>query len=164
MKEDECMKENFLKIILLFIILFTFYIIFQFSGQDGKKSQNVSRKISEILVNMIHNTKNMTKYEKNKLINSYQPIVRKSAHFSIYMVLGFFIMIYMNIIKCNYKIKLIVTMLIGTSYAISDEIHQMFIPERTAKVFDVIIDTFGIFIGIYISNIIIKIYKKCVSK
>lgn len=158
------MKESLSKIIILFLILFTFYIIFQFSGQNGTNSQNISEMVTERLVNITHNTKNMTKYEKDILIKKYHPIVRKIAHFSIYMILGFLIMMYMNIIRCNYKIKFIATLLIGVSYAISDEIHQIFVPERTAKVFDIIIDTFGVLIGIHFSNILVNFYKKMLNK
>lgn len=33
-------------------------------------------------------------------------------------------------------------------YAISDEVHQVFVPGRGAQVTDVLIDSFGAFIGI----------------
>lgn len=42
-------------------------------------------------------------------------------------------------------------------YAISDEIHQSFVPGRTARLRDTLIDLIGIFIGIFIFH---KIFSK----
>jgi VanZ family protein len=45
-------------------------------------------------------------------------------------------------------------------YAITDEIHQIFVPGRDGIVFDVIIDTFGAIFGLEICKLLKKITKK----
>ena len=45
-------------------------------------------------------------------------------------------------------------------YAISDEVHQHFIPNRYFDVYDVIVDIVGIFIGILTYMILMKVYNK----
>ena len=50
--------------------------------------------------------------------------------------------------------------MVGVLYAISDEIHQLFVPGRTGCILDVGIDTLGIITGIIIFMIFIKILKK----
>jgi len=49
--------------------------------------------------------------------------------------------------------------LICVIYAISDEIHQLFVPGRTGQLKDVIIDSSGSFVGIAIVIIVIKLLE-----
>ena len=44
-------------------------------------------------------------------------------------------------------------------YAMLDEIHQAFVPGRGALITDVMLDTLGVITGIFISLLIIKLYK-----
>jgi VanZ family protein len=48
-------------------------------------------------------------------------------------------------------------------YAISDEVHQLFVPGRGAQVTDVMIDSFGAFVGIGVYGVICKIKKVIAS-
>ena len=47
----------------------------------------------------------------------------------------------------------------GMIYAMLDEIHQAFVPGRGALITDVMLDTLGVITGIFISLLIIKLYK-----
>lgn len=53
------------------------------------------------------------------------------------------------------------SLLIGTEYAIIDEIHQLFIDGRSGQIVDVFIDAIGIAIGICLLMIIYKIILVC---
>ena len=96
-----------------------------------------------------------------------QYTVRKSAHFFIYMVLTFLVyrllMQYKNDINFLSMGKNIYYMTILTVflYAVSDEIHQYFIPGRACRATDVLIDVLGGVTGLVFSNIIVCLYKKC---
>lgn len=48
------------------------------------------------------------------------------------------------------KQKILVSLLFGTFYASTDELHQYFVPGRSARLFDVGLDTLGVLTGIYI--------------
>lgn len=74
-------------------------------------------------------------------------IVRKSAHFIEYMVLG---ILFFKYFFTGEKLKTVMftAFLWGLGYSISDEIHQIFVPGRTAKVMDVLIDSTGIASGL----------------
>ena len=79
--------------------------------------------------------------------------VRKTAHFTEYAVLGFFTY---KAVSCDVKDRkkaVLMAQLISTGYASTDEIHQMFVPGREGKVFDVMIDSCGAFCGIMVSLI-----------
>jgi len=55
----------------------------------------------------------------------------------------------------------------GIIYAITDEIHQLFVPGRSGKLEDVLIDTIGVWIGICVLLFfvkIIEIIKRCKDK
>ncbi|NFT07702.1 MULTISPECIES: VanZ family protein [Clostridium] len=76
-------------------------------------------------------------------------IVRKTAHFLEYMILGILIL---NVLKIQYTRKK--TMLLGIVlvflYACSDEIHQLFVKGREGAFRDVVIDTLGGTFGIFV--------------
>ena len=55
---------------------------------------------------------------------------------------------------------MIICLSIGVLYAISDEIHQGFIPGRTPQITDVMIDTMGVVLGMLCVLILFKIHKK----
>ena len=52
----------------------------------------------------------------------------------------------------------------GALYAITDEIHQLFVPGRSGMIKDVFIDSLGIITGVIICLIIIKIINIIIKK
>ena len=73
-------------------------------------------------------------------------------------------MSFLSTYKIHLKYKFSISILVGLIYAITDEIHQSFIPGRTASIRDVCIDTCGVFLGIIIVLIIISVYKALTEK
>lgn len=130
------------KIIYVILILTTMSLIFWFSNQPGSNSSNQSNFIVEIIVNALNVS------EKYNGIISY--IVRKTAHFSIYFVLGFSVIGLLNLYNVNTKKKVLIALMICILYAISDEIHQLFVTGRSCKVIDILIDALGSFSSIWI--------------
>ena len=145
------MKKIIIRIILIILILLWMYIVFGFSGQNGEESSGISFKISMLL------TKN-----NEELARTIEPYVRKIAHFSEYAVGGILIfLLLMTFQKISPKIRNILSIVITIMYAITDEIHQLFIPGREGKIIDVYIDTLGIITGILFVNLILKIINNC---
>ena len=155
------------RIILLIITIAIFVVIFCFSNQDAIKSEGNSRKIAEFVVDRIENIKN-EKYEgieREKCIAKADHIVRKCAHFFVYTVAGISLMIFLSTFEFKEQyIKILIVILVGFFYAISDEIHQTFVPGRTAFFSDVLIDTGGIIFGGIVVIILKKIFKKKIKK
>ena len=87
-------------------------------------------------------------------------VVRKTAHFTEYAVLGFFTYKAVSCDVLDRKKAVLTAQLISTGYASTDEIHQMFVPGREGKVFDVMIDSCGAFCGIMVSLITQKLIEK----
>lgn len=67
----------------------------------------------------------------------------KSLHLIEYGIL--FILIY-RVTEKNVKLSLVLTII----YAISDEIHQLFVPTREGRLRDVFIDSLGAFLAVLI--------------
>lgn len=151
------MKKNTTRIILLILLIGTFYVIFNFSNQEGKESGGLSRKVTTIIVEKILFISDDNKEEQVKIM---EPIIRKLAHFSIYTITGILLMSLVSTYEIEKMKKIYISMFIGMLYAISDEIHQVFVPERTAKLIDIIIDTMGIALGISIVMIAVNFFNK----
>ena len=144
------MKKTIItRIILIILIILWMYLVFGFSGQDGEQSSGISYKISMILTG-----------NNEEIAIIIEPYVRKVAHFAEYAIGA--ILIYLLLYtfqKISSKIRNISSIIITIIYAISDEIHQLYIPGRERKIVDVYIDTLGIITGVIFINIIIKIFR-----
>ena len=151
------MKINILRAILIALLITQMWVIFGFSGQNGEESGSISRKITEAITKNISSIQNLEKQEKEKVLKKIEHIIRKLAHFSLYAVIGFLLMSLMSTYKLKQKNRILVSCSVGLLYAISDEIHQAFIPGRGPQIADVGIDFSGVVVGILISTLIIKI-------
>lgn len=96
------------------------------------------------------------KKQMNK-VEPYQTAIRKVAHITEYAILGIFSYVAFLLHKKK-KIVLSVTSLCAI-YAVTDEIHQLFVKGRACRWYDVLIDTCGALLGIMIIIYIIKKMK-----
>ncbi len=143
------MKIQF-KFLYLAVIIWMI-IIFYLSHQPINNSSELSEGISKPVVEKLES---IMKIDIDEEKVDY--LVRKLAHFTEYMILG--ILMYLasgknNILRNN---KIIWCILICAMYAITDKVHQAFIPGRGPRVFDVLIDTAGSITGILITKLIVK--------
>lgn len=76
----------------------------------------------------------------------------KLLHFACFALLGALFLRAFNTtpIKHNLTLVLILSVLLSSLYGISDEIHQHFVPFRTADPMDVLADILGSIAGVYI--------------
>lgn len=129
----------------LLVILWT-ALIFYLSHQPATKSNGLSKGATEIIVETVE--KVAPKIDINK--RSFNHIIRKNAHFLAYLILGILVA---NGLRSKgvigYK-AIGFALLICVLYAISDEIHQLFVPGRGGQIRDVIIDSAGAIVGILV--------------
>lgn len=147
------------RIIFAILTIATFVTIFIFSNQNGDESGSTSRGFTEKIIEILKIDKNLNESEKEKLIEDSQFIIRKLAHFTIYTIAGINIYGFVNTFDAIKKNKIVVALLVGVAYAISDEIHQMFSGDRTPAIRDIIIDSCGVLFGICIFLVLNKIIK-----
>jgi len=85
-------------------------------------------------------------------ITPHWPYVDKVLHFFAYALLSALFLRAFNTtrIKNNLKLIFILSVLLSSLYGISDEIHQSFVPYRTADPMDVLADILGSIAGVYL--------------
>jgi VanZ family protein len=137
------MKKYFFICISILIMI----IIFKFSSEDAGESSRRSGIVLEFIKSL------SSKYLKEDLL-SYA--VRKSAHFTIYFLLGSSLQLSFNDNARSIPNKFIVLAIVFL-YACSDELHQSFIPGRSSEFGDVLIDSAGGLASIFIGDILRKI-------
>lgn len=86
--------------------------------------------------------------QSNFIVN----IIRKLAHFTEYLILGFLTINMLN--KNDISKKYLISILICLIYATSDEIHQLFVPGRACQLRDILIDSIGSITGVYLYKLI----------
>ena len=152
------MNENKKKIkyVKCIIAIICCIIIFSFSAVPATASTKQSKGLTYNVIKLLNGNK-LSERDLEKLTKKINPVIRKIAHFSIYMILAIFT--YMFIENLNIKSKsekerlrknILYTCIFCIIYAIFDEIHQIYVPGRTGKVIDVVIDTLGSCMGIAI--------------
>ncbi|GAE28238.1 hypothetical protein JCM9140_4450 [Halalkalibacter wakoensis JCM 9140] len=81
-------------------------------------------------------------------------LMRKAAHFGFFFALGFLTFRALWASGCKKRIGYVVSLIFVLLYAISDEIHQAFTPNRTPLVEDVILDFAGGLTGVTLALLI----------
>jgi len=152
------------RIIFLILIIINCITIFYFSNQVADVSSTSSGRIVNFIANLLPGIKNMPEEEKEVICSEVlQPIIRKTAHFSIYALLGFFTINFALTYKgTNYQ-KCLYSWLFGTVYAMTDEIHQLFIQGRSGEFRDICIDSLGVITGIIFALLIFNLCKRIVK-
>lgn len=125
-------------------------VIFIFSGEVAEDSADRSGFLRELLTKLFG-------------VGFTEFFIRKVAHTLEYAALGFcstfaFCYTFKNI-KLFYC-----GILFSFLYAVSDEIHQRFVPARSGQVRDVFIDLAGVLLGVLILGLLYLLYKKIKGK
>ena len=147
------------RIIKLILIVLWMGVIFTFSSDNADKSTSKSDGVIINIYKAFHKG-DISKKEKQKIIDKYVFPVRKLAHFTEYLILGVLIINFISEYKTLEIKYLLLAIILCMLYAVSDEIHQIFISGRTAKILDVFIDTLGSSTGIFLYKIVkVKLFN-----
>lgn len=152
------------KIALICLIIFWMSLIFSFSSQTAKKSESLSDNVTLVAIDITAKltNQNISHNKQEKLIKQLRFYIRKTAHFSLYFVLG--VLIFNLLKKYSINKQVLFSLIICFLYACSDEVHQYFVMNRTARLFDVLVDTLGSLIAILICLLFQKVKKNSKAK
>lgn len=156
------MKKNNKKYRIIFGIVTAAIMvcIFLFSCEDSDKSSDTSGRIVKIILRIFYEDfENMSLAEQEEIRSRISHIIRKTAHFTIYAALGFFSSLTVGQRKLI-SMSTAGVILFCLGYAVTDEIHQYFVPGRACMVTDMLLDTCGGITGIIISFVCMKIFYK----
>ena len=123
-------------------------IIFMLSAQNGEQSSSTSGFFTQLIALLAG-------------CSIPESIIRTLAHFCDFAGLGFLTCNLIFAIKGS--LKPLHSILFAFGYAITDEVHQIFVPERAFQLTDLAVDFGGIALGVAAFSIIallVKRYKK----
>ena len=152
------------KTVLFILTVGCMAAIFLFSAQKASVSNKTSEGFIESVVRFFDFDKTLSDSEISEIAESAAHCVRKAAHFSIFAVLGFFTLLLLLQFDFSVKRSAVITVIWAFIYACSDEIHQCFVPGRSAQVSDVLIDTAGAFCGMAAALLVYTVLKKIILK
>ena len=160
------MNKNILKHVSRYILIICIIVlcckIFALSSQDGGVSAGTSRQFTETVLKILGLECN------DRTIEIINPVIRKVAHFSVYMLLGFLTMCTCETFKWQRVYKFDFSTMFAFVFACSDELHQRLVPGRSGEFADVCLDTVGAMLGVLIvlaiALICVQIKKKKANK
>ena len=124
-------------------------MIFIFSAQNGKESQALSDDFSNKFLSFLNNIVDIN-------------VIRKFAHFFEYAALAFLSSTALFLTKKNYSCGW--AFALSVIYSITDEVHQLFVPERAGRIFDVFVDSSGAAAGILFFTLLLLIINLLVIR
>lgn len=139
-------------------------LIFYFSSQTAADSSETSETfIQEILTQVFPEFVEESPQEQKNRVETLQFFVRKTAHFSLYALLSLLLLFAFLQLFSFYK-AVFSAFLCSALYAISDEIHQSFVPGRSCELRDICIDSLGALTALCIVILIYYFICKCRKK
>lgn len=131
-------------------VLLYLAMIFYFSAQDGTSSHKVSFELLQYIKLLIIL---MPEWLQDCLAGIYyntEFLLRKAAHFTEYFILSLLFYRAMSVSGVKARKGMLITLVFCFLYAVSDEVHQIFVPGRVFAVTDILIDTLGAALGVAI--------------
>ena len=152
-------KKKLIELAIYILLTFGCVVtIFLLSAQEAevssRNSLGVLTAVTEIISDVFH-----ISVDEDQISNVHN-FFRKMAHFSIYAVLSVFAYNMFRQLIEKKKLIFIVTFIFCVTVAISDEIHQIFIPGRSAEIRDVLIDTLGVCVGLVVVWVVSMLVKR----
>lgn len=149
------------KTVLVLALMLWMGIIFWFSAKPAVESAEMSHTVGYIVGEIfIDEFAGWPAEKQQAFAEKIDYPIRKSAHAAEYAVLGLLILATMRcFFGYRYRIA-IISWCFGVVYAISDEVHQLFVPGRSGQISDVILDSVGVAAGICLYLVIKFIFSK----
>ncbi len=165
------MKSWIACIVSVAAVVFFCAVIFTFSAMPADDSTELSNGVIWYIVGFIvPGYDQLSAAEQLQWQQALQFPVRKTAHFSEYALLG---ALMFNMVRQIVRVRgidwkqgkvVLVSWALSVAYCISDEVHQIFVPGRTFKLFDIGVDSVGAITGIGLLLLIIWLVRKLRKK
>lgn len=150
------MSKRLLVITSWILVISWMFFLFTMSSKVREDSNDLSKGITQKIVKVIE--KVYPDFDVD--VNRFNHIIRKNAHFFGYLLLGILASQVLRFSGVKGFKLFAFSLIFCVLYAISDEIHQYFVPGRGPQVRDVIIDGAGSTVGIGFNFLMAWIIKK----
>lgn len=142
--------------------VFWMLVIFISSAQPATQSKELSSGVTEIVIETVERIAPDKTAQID--VGRLHHLVRKNAHFFSYLILGVLVLEVTRRYGNTGMKGVLIAFLICVIYAISDEIHQAFVPGRGPQLSDVLLDSAGAAVGIGLYFFVRKIAYRISTK
>lgn len=138
------MKRKFILVLAWLAVIAWMSTIFALSAQTADQSGDLSGSAAEKVLQQVYpGFSSLTDTKQHEIVENCQFAFRKAAHFSAYFLLG--ALLFAALALSNVKSPTAAWLAFGISalYAVSDEVHQLFVDGRSCRLLDIGIDALG---------------------
>ncbi|MBQ5560555.1 MAG: VanZ family protein [Lachnospiraceae bacterium] len=148
-----------LRVIAFIPMIIMMITIWMFSSNNGETSSNQSLGIVGRVIHVVERITGHSFDAEGREVweERLHTPVRKLAHMMEYLVFSLTVAFPFVLYRRSKRWISIFTMLFCVAYAATDEIHQLFVPNRAGRFVDVLIDGIGIIGGVLIFR---KVYGR----
>ncbi len=135
-------------------------MIFMFSANSADTSSKQSGRIVRTVIEIfIPDYDSLSDQRQEQISDTVSFVVRKSAHFAEYLVLG--ALVFWCLYKTEDKrLRTSLAAVLASIYSVTDEVHQLFSDGRSCELRDVLIDSCGGILGALGALLILIIWEK----
>lgn len=150
-----------MKNIFIYFCIIWMAVIFIFSSHTAEESTEDSSFVEEIIGKIfVKDFEELPEEEQEEFYSDISFAVRKLAHFTEYTILGILLINAGLYYKKRWLYTAAICFAIGSAYAASDEIHQLFVPGRAGLVTDWMIDSAGVLTGVLLVSLVSWVRRK----
>lgn len=150
-------KIKILRTVTVFLLVADMLAIFAFSAQKAEQSDNTSSGFIQVLAEMFYpGFQSLGGEKQQSVVQGLQFVVRKAAHMTEFASLGVLLCAFAFTFGPKFK-SFFLSYIFGVFYAVTDEFHQLFVEGRSCQLSDVLIDSVGVFLGMAVLYVTVKI-------
>ena len=143
-------KKIVFRIVLGVLIALWLGFIWCNSAENGSETVETSNGVTQIVAEIVvPGYGGLPQEEKAAVIEKISPPVRSLAHAFEFFVLALLVgaLVYTFAFKSVFLKQISITLTACVLCACADEIHQYFVPGRTADILDILVDVAGALVG-----------------
>ncbi len=142
-------------------------VIFFFSAKPATQSQQTSDGIVDLLISLlIPDFEGLSAARQGEIAATFSTLVRKGAHLFEFALLS--ALSYLTLRTCqrprSTALQALIAWGFAALYAMTDEVHQLFVPGRAGRLTDVLIDSTGALLGVAIAYFLAHLWDRRKSK
>ena len=155
------MGKTWIRMLTTGITLGIMILIFCFSSQPAERSDATSGIIAEKVADVLRpGWRDLPADEKQAYYDSVNYVIRKIAHFTEFMLLGFSLRMCLESWMEKRRGLGPAAWIGATLYAVLDEFHQIRVDGRSGQMADVMIDSGGVLTGVLLAGLAIRMIRR----
>lgn len=135
-------------------------VIFWFSSKSGDESTLQTHKLVAKAFDLLPFLQGVTGFRRLQLIYDLTAFFRMAAHFGLFFLLGIFWETFILTLRWKKLFLSLCVFAFCALYAVSDEVHQLFVKGRVFELFDIVLDVAGSAAGICLALLLYVLYRK----